>query len=137
MKLSVLYSTEMRKGELVALNVGDFYFARHELAIIKSTSRRGRVVPVGEYARQFTEAYLRVVRPWIVADDDEKALCVSHHCGRRLAVRTVAHIVSRAARRSWIGKPVTPHTFRHSMATHLLRNHTDLRPIQAILGLQA
>ena len=132
--LELLYSTGMRKGELVELNVADFSFARHELAILKSKSRRGRVVPVGEYARQFTEAYLKAARPWIVADDDEKALFVSHHRGRRLAVRTVAQIVSRAARRSGVGKPVTPHTFRHSMATHLLRNHADLRHIQAILG---
>ncbi len=132
--LELLYSTGMRKGELVALNVADFSFARHELAILKSKSKRGRVVPVGEYARQFTEAYLKAARPWIVADDDERALFLSQHCGRRLAVRTVGHIVSRATRRSGIGKPVTPHTFRHSMATHLLRNHADLRHIQAILG---
>lgn len=132
--LELLYSTGMRKGELVALNVDDFSFARHELAILKSKSKRGRVVPVGEYARQFTEAYLRAARPWIVAGDEEKALFVSQHCGRRLAVRTVGQIVYRAVKRSGIGKPVTPHTFRHSMATHLLRNHADLRHIQAILG---
>jgi integrase/recombinase XerD len=85
-------------------------------------------VPVGEYARRFTEACLRAVRPWVVVDDKEKALFVSHHRGWRLAVRTVGQIVSRAARRSGVRKPVTPHTFRrHSMATHLLRNHADLR----------
>ncbi|OGO08071.1 MAG: hypothetical protein A2Y61_05085 [Chloroflexi bacterium RBG_13_60_13] len=132
--LEVLYSTGMRKGELVALNVEDFSFTRREIAILKSKSKRGRVVPVGEYARQFTEAYLRAVRPWVVVDDEEKALFVSHHRGRRLAVRTVGQIVSRAARRSGVRKPVTPHTFRHSMATHLLRNHADLRHIQAILA---
>jgi site-specific recombinase XerD len=69
-----------------------------------------------------------------VVDDEEKALFFSHHRGRRLAVRTVGQIVSRAARRSRVRKPMTPHTFRYSMATHLLRNHADLRHIQAILG---
>jgi integrase/recombinase XerD len=74
---------------------------------------RGRVVPVGEYARQFTGAHLWAVRPWIVAGDEEKALFVSHHSSGRLAVRTVGQIVSRAARRSGVRKPVAPHTFRH------------------------
>jgi len=60
--LEMLYSTGMRKGELVALNVADFSFERQELVIVKSKSRKGRMVPVGEYARNFTEAYLKAVR---------------------------------------------------------------------------
>jgi len=131
--LELLYSTGMRKGELVALNVADFSFKRQELTIVKSKSRRGRMVPVGEFARHFTEAYIRIVRPW-VAREEEKALFVSHHSGRRLAVRTVAQIVARALSRSGVVKPATPHTFRHSMATHMLQNRADLRYIQAILG---
>jgi integrase/recombinase XerD len=74
--LEILYSTGMRKGELVALNVADFSFERQELVIVKSRSRKGRVVPVGEYARHFTEAYLKAVRPWLARNDEEKALFV-------------------------------------------------------------
>ena len=66
--LELLYSTGMRKGELVALNVADFSFERQELVIVKSKSRKGRVVPVGEYARHFTEAYLKAVRPWLAQE---------------------------------------------------------------------
>ncbi len=131
--LELLYSTGMRKGELVALNVADFSFERQELVIVKSKSRKGRVVPVGEYARHFTEAYLKAVRPWLAKSDEEKALFVSVR-GGRLAVRTVAQIVGRAAKMSGVAKTITPHTFRHSMATQMLRNHADLRHIQAILG---
>lgn len=131
--LELLYSTGMRKGELVALDVADFSFKRQELAILTSKNKRGRVVPVGEYARHFTEAYIKIVRPW-VAREAEKALFVSHHSGHRLAVRTVAQIVTRALARSGVAKQVTPHGFRHSMATHMLRNRADLRYIQAILG---
>ena len=54
--------------------------------------------------------------------------------GRRLAVRTVGQIVGRASKKSGVAKTITPHTFRHSMATQMLRNHADLRHIQAILG---
>ena len=53
---------------------------------------------------------------------------------RRFAVRTVGQIVGRAAKKSGVAKTVTPHTFRHSMATQMLRHHADLRHIQAILG---
>ena len=133
--LEMLYSTGMRKGELVALNVADFSFERQELVIVTSKSRKGRVVPVGEYARHFTEAYLKAVRPWLAKSDEEKALFVSSvRLGGRLAVRTVGQIVDRAAKTSGVGKTITPHTFRHSMATQMLRNHADLRHIQAILG---
>jgi len=133
--LEILYSTGMRKGELVALNVADFSFERQEFVIVTSKSRKGRVVPVGEYARHFTEAYLRAVRPWLARNDEEKALFVSSvRRGGRLAVRTVGQIVGRAAKMSGVAKTITPHTFRHSMATQMLRNQADLRHIQAILG---
>ncbi len=124
----------MRKGELVVLNVADFSFERQEMVIVTSKSKKGRVVPVGEYARHFTEAYLRAVRPWLVRSDEEKALFVSVRSGRRLAVRTVGQIVGRAAKKSGVAKTITPHTFRHSMATQMLRNHADLRHIQGIVG---
>jgi site-specific recombinase XerC len=58
----------------------------------------------------------------------------SHNKGRGLAVRTVAQILARAVKKSGLNKRVTPCTFRHSMATHMLRNRADLRHIQAILG---
>jgi integrase/recombinase XerD len=87
-----------------------------------------------EYAWCFTEAYVRLVRPWQVCGPDEKSLFVQHRSGRRLALRCVGDIVERAAARSGVGRRVSPHTFRHTMATHMLRNRADLRHIQAILG---
>jgi integrase/recombinase XerD len=132
--LELLYSTGMRKGELVALDLADFSFEKQEVTILKSKSRKGRMVPVGEYARHFTEAYIRTVRSLLVKDDEEKALFVSRQSGRRIAVRTAGQIVARAAKGSGVMAPVTPHTFRHSMATHMLRNRADLRHVQAILG---
>jgi site-specific recombinase XerD len=103
--------------------------------IVKSKSRKGRVVPVEEYARHYTEACLKAMRRWLARDDEEKALLVSSvRRGGRLAVRTVGQIVGRAAKMSGVAKTITPHTFRHSMATHMLRNQADLLHIQAILG---
>ena len=132
--LELLYSTGIRRSEVVNLDVRDFWFEEVELVVSDGKAKRDRVVPVGEYAGHFTEAYLRLVRPWMVKPEAEKALFVSHTYGRRLKADTIADIVQRAVSESGIGKRVTPHTFRHTMATHMLRNKADLRHIQAILG---
>ena len=132
--LEVLYSTGMRLSELVGLNVIDFSFDDREFVIVDGKGKKGRVVPAGEYACYFTESYLRMVRVWQVSSETEKALFVSQESGRRLARRTLFEIVKRIVKKSGIAKRITPHTFRHCMATHMLRNKADLRHIQAILG---
>lgn len=93
--LELLYSTGMRKRELVNLNVADASFERQEALIMNTKTKRDRVVPVGEFARHCVEAYRTLVRPWLVASEGEKALFLSADKGRRLAVRTVARIVER------------------------------------------
>jgi len=132
--LELLYSTGIRRQELVNLNVTDFRAASHELLVVNGKGGKDRVVPVGQWACYFTEAYVKNVRPWQVADPAEKALFVLNTNGRPLSPRAVGDIVDRATARSGVGRRVSPHTFRHSMATHMLRNHADLRHIQAILG---
>ena len=70
----------------------------------------------------------------MVGSQTERALFVGHSKGRRLSDATVRKIVQDAVKQSGINKHVAPHTIRHSMATHMLRNKADLRYIQAILG---
>jgi integrase/recombinase XerD len=132
--LELLYSTGIRKRELVNLTVGDFRLESRELLVVNGKGGKDRVVPVGEWACYFTEAYVKNVRPWQVYCPAEKALFVQHRNGRRLSPRAVGDIVDRATVKSGVGRRVSPHTFRHSMATHMLRNRADLRHIQAILG---
>ena len=122
------------EAELVRSNVGDFSFENQELAIVNAKGEKDRVVPVGEYACHFTEVYRTLIRPWQVRSAAEKALFLSRSSGARLASRTIAKIVYRAASRAEIDNRVTPHGFRHAMATHMLRNKADLRHIRAILG---
>lgn len=131
--LEVLYSTGIRRSELVNLNVDDFLLNRRELVINQGKGRKDRVVPVGEHAAYFTEAYLKLVRPWLVGDSGEKALFLTVN-GDRMVRQTLNVIIRRVVKRSGVQKRVTPHVFRHSMATHLLRNKADLRHVQAILG---
>jgi integrase/recombinase XerD len=132
--LELLYSTGIRRRELVNITVSDFRLESHELFIVNGKGGKDRVVPVGEWACYFTEAYVKNVRPWQVCSPTEKALFVQHRNGGRLSPRGVGDIVERATVRSGVGRRVSPHTFRHTMATHMLRNHADLRHIQAILG---
>ena len=102
----------VREGLLRLVGAGG-----QELLVVKSKSRMDRVVPVSGYALHFTEAYLKAVRPCLAKSDEEKSLFVSVR-GGPLAVRTVGQIVGRAAKTSGVTKTITPHTFRHSMATH-------------------
>jgi integrase/recombinase XerD len=132
--LEIFYSTGIRRRELLKLNIEDLNFESGELNIHQGKGRKDRIVPIGEYAIKFTEGYLKLVRPWMVKDSTEKALFISSMNGLRLNKGTVAYIVKKAVKKSGVKKRVTPHIFRHSMATHLLRNKADLRHIQAILG---
>jgi integrase/recombinase XerD len=132
--LELLYSTGIRRKELINLNVADFSTERREIVIIKGKGGRDRIVPIGEYAARFTETYLKLVRPWMVKDPDETALFISSTTGTRLTLQNMDKLLQKIVKQSGVTKRVTPHTFRHSMATHLLRNGADLRHIQAILG---
>ena len=131
--LELLYSTGIRRRELVNLNLSDFSPERRELAVIKGKGVKSRIVPVGEYATRFTEGYIKLIRPWM-ARENETALFVSSTTGKRLSLKSLDKFIQKIIRQSGITKRVTPHTFRHSMATHMLRSGADLRHIQAILG---
>ena len=77
------------------------------------------LVPVGEAARQYTEAYCRLVRPWMAGCRQEKALFVSHRGGGRLSARSVSKIVLHAARATSVEERITPYSFapRHGHAS--------------------
>ena len=132
--LELLYSTGIRRMELVNLNVSDLRLESHELLIVNGKGGKDRLVPVGQWACYFSEAYVRNVRPWMACSAEERALFVQHRNGRRLSARAVEDVVERAVAKSGVGRRVSPHTFRHTMATHLLKNGADLRHVQAILG---
>ena len=131
--LEVLYSTGIRRSELIHLNVADFLADRGELVIKLGKGRKDRIVPVGEYAVMFTLAYLKLARSWQAESPKEEALFLKPD-GSRISPHTLKSLIARALQKSGVNKSVSPHTFRHSMATHLLRNKADLRHIQAILG---
>lgn len=130
--LELLYATGIRVSELVSLDVGD---ANLEMGYVRCFGKgsKERIVPLGSIAQRSVGEYLGRGRGKLLRDPDEKALFVNHH-GRRLTRQGFWKIVKRYAHEAHIEKEITPHTLRHSFATHLLENGADLRSVQEMLG---
>jgi integrase/recombinase XerD len=130
--LELLYATGIRVSELVNLNILDVDLKEGFVRCMGKGSKE-RVVPVGDIAVSALRTYLEGARPKLVADAKEKALFVNHH-GKRLTRQGFWKIVKKYAAQAQIRKEITPHTLRHSFATHLLENGADIRAVQEMLG---
>lgn len=128
----LLYSSGLRVSELVGLDVDDI---QKRPGILRITGKGGkeRIVPVGELAQRAITEYLLHARPIL----DQKRLMEPlflNHQGERLTARGVEYILDQYIKQGAIHYKVSPHTFRHSFATHMLDNGADLRVIQELLG---
>nr|WP_320145748.1 site-specific tyrosine recombinase XerD [uncultured Anaeromusa sp.] len=130
--LELLYATGIRVTELITINVNDVNL---ELGYIKCFGRgaKERVVPLGSIAAKCVTHYLRKGRTALVRSKQEEAMFVNHH-GRRLTRQGFWKIIKKYALEAHIDQKITPHTLRHSFATHLLENGADLRSVQEMLG---
>jgi integrase/recombinase XerD len=132
--LEVFYSSGLRRQELVNLNLSDIDLENGYLRVIQGKNRKDRMVPLGDVACKFIEAYLKLVRWWYIHDPAEQALFIDSAQGTRLAPETISYLVAKLIKKAGITKRISPHTFRHAMATHLLQNQADIRHIQMMLG---
>ncbi|HOA35335.1 MAG TPA: site-specific tyrosine recombinase XerD [Bacillota bacterium] len=130
--LELLYASGIRVSELVSLNVTDF---SPEVGYLRCRGKgmKERIVPIGSVAVSYVQDYLRNCRQKMLKQNEEKALFLNHH-GRRLTRQGFWKILKKYARQSNISGEITPHTLRHSFATHLLENGADLRSVQEMLG---
>lgn len=130
--LEILYATGIRVSELVSLDVDDVNL---NLGYVRCVGKgnKERIVPVGSAAIRAVSSYLERAREELLREEDERALFVNHQ-GKRLTRQGFWKIIKRYAREAGISKPITPHTLRHSFATHLLENGADLRSVQELLG---
>ena len=128
--LELLYSSGLRLAELTGLNIGDVDL-REGTVSVTGKGGKDRIIPVGRYAREAMEAWLRVRQD--LAKAGETAIFVSQR-GTRLSPRSVQARVDHWAKRQGIDTRVYPHLFRHSFATHLLESSHDLRGVQELLG---
>jgi integrase/recombinase XerD len=133
--LEVLYSTGIRNAELRAIQLYDLDLERGLLRINEGKNAKDRVVPLGEVACTWLREYLDEARPKLLAQDgaSEQTVFVSKS-GRPLLPLGVIDRIRRLAKAAGIERPVTPHSMRHTFATHMLRGRADIRHIQAMLG---
>ena len=126
--LETLYSTGIRASELVGMNIADID-RNDRLIRIRGKGRKERIVPIGAKAMDTLDAFLRT-RP-AAADPDAVFIGPT---GKRLTVRTVQRILQNYRHALGLQQKASPHTLRHSFATHLLESGADLRAIQELLG---
>jgi integrase/recombinase XerD len=135
--LELLYATGARVSEVVALNVDDILGTEEgasDVVRLLGKGNKQRLVPVGSYARAALDAYLVRARPaYSVRGTATPALFLGIR-GQRLSRQNAWLIIKAAAERSGIGLEISPHTFRHSFATHLLQGGADVRVVQELLG---
>lgn len=138
--LEVLYGSGARVSELIGINITDLISSgpgRETITTLKLRGKGGkeRIVPLGSYAKTAVENYLVRIRPMLAekANRTTQALFLNSR-GSRISRQSVWQIVLDAAKAAGIGQDVSPHTFRHSYATHLLDGGADIRVVQELLG---
>lgn len=130
--LELLYATGMRVSEVVNLDVGDVDPASGTVRCLGKGNKE-RVIPIYDRAIRAVEEYLERARLQLLKRPDQKALFLNHR-GNRLTRQGLWLIIKRYVEQLGIATPVTPHTLRHSFATHLLNGGADLRNVQELLG---
>lgn len=129
--LEVLYGCGLRVSEAVTLRISEIY-SKEQFVSIKGKGSKQRLVPVGEVALEFIGRYLEL-RP-DPADKVSEDILFLNRFGKGISRVSVFTMVKRQAMLAGIRKEISPHTFRHSFATHLLENGADLRAVQEMLG---
>jgi integrase/recombinase XerC/integrase/recombinase XerD len=128
----IAYASGLRAEELVTLDITSVDFDAEELRV-EGKGSKTRIVPAGEPALRALARYLERARPALASGDGEPALFLSKS-GRRLSTSDVRRRLRVWTRNAAVQGGVSPHTLRHSFATHLLEGGADLRAIQELLG---
>jgi integrase/recombinase XerC len=135
--METLYSTGMRVSELVALNLDDIDFLG-EVVHIRGKGKKERICPISPSVLQIIQRYMefRNKRAQHNGNFDSKVLFVNKH-GKRLSTRSVRRKMDKYLKMAGLNPDISPHTLRHSFATHMLNRGADLRSVQELLGHQS
>ena len=124
--ISILYSAGLRRSEMLNLKISDIDSDRLTIRIRNGKGRKDRITTLSRVILLMLRSYFREYRP--------KEYLFEGRKGGQYAAASILKVVKRAAARAGIAQKVTPHMLRHSFATHLLEDGTDLRKIQSLLG---
>lgn len=135
--MELFYSSGLRISELAALNRSDIDIKNH-LIKLKGKGKKERIIPVTKIAASWITTYLECNERYLEMDGhkaevDREAIFLNKH-GKRLTTRSIDRNFEAYLKQSGLAAHVTPHTLRHSFATHLLENGMDLKTIQVLLG---
>ncbi|MCF8010774.1 MAG: tyrosine recombinase XerC [Clostridiales bacterium] len=132
--LEVLYASGIRVGELVSLDTDDVSLQEKTLSVC-GKGEKERIAYIGKYAVNSLESYLQKSRDKLSRgkESNDKALFLNYR-GGRITARGIRGVISKYVQQLQIEKGISPHTIRHTFATHLLDNGADLRAVQELLG---
>ncbi len=131
--LEVLYGTGARISEVTGLAVDDVDMVDRTV-LLHGKGGKERLVPFGQYAAEAIDAYLVRARPELVSSQTPGGAMFLNSRGGRLSRQSAWAVLTRAAERAGVTRDVSPHTLRHSFATHLLDGGADVRVVQELLG---
>lgn len=131
--LETMYSAGLRVSELVGMNDGDLDL-EGDLVRVRGKGRRERLSPLGRYAIDALEAWRKVRVLSAKEKNGAEAPVFTNKFGRRLTTRSVARMLEKLLKETGLDTRTTPHTLRHSFATHLLDRGADIRSVQELLG---
>jgi integrase/recombinase XerD len=134
--LETLYGCGLRVSELVDLRISDLHFKEDYIMVIGKGDKQ-RMVPIGDFAKKFITIYLKEIRPLMPVTKANTDTLFLNRRGGKISRVMVFLIIKDLVEKAGIKKTISPHTFRHSFATHLLEGGADLRAIQEMLGHQS
>jgi integrase/recombinase XerD len=131
--LETLYSCGLRVSELVGLKISDLFFEEGFLKITGKGNKQ-RFVPISMHTQRYIEMYKSTIRNHLAIQKGHEDTLFLNRRGRQLTRAMIFTIIKDLTVKINLNKKISPHTFRHSYATHLLENGADLRSIQLLLG---
>jgi len=131
--IETLYSCGLRVTELVNLKLSDLFFKENFIKVTGKGNKQ-RFVPIGQSTQKIITSYVINHRSMTKISDDDLDIIFINRNGKKLTRAMIFTIVKLQTKKAGIKKKVSPHTFRHSFATHLLQNGADLRAIQMMMG---
>jgi len=130
--LELLYATGLRVSELINLKLQDVDFSQDIIRTFGKGSKE-RIIPIGDYAKEYLEKYIYEYRGSMLKKVSSEYIFLNNH-GKQMTRQGFFKIIKKIAKEKGINKELSPHTLRHSFASHLLKYGADLRTIQELLG---
>ena len=131
--IEILYGTGIRVSELIELNISNIFFKENLIRVLGKGDKE-RFVPIGLKAKKSIIDYINNDRKYQKIEESSNDILILSKYGKKITRHMIFTLIKNISKKSGITKKISPHTFRHSFASHLLKNGADLRTIQLILG---